>query len=238
MPRLSELLAIYAGGLRALEPEGQATGMFKQALMQAELTPLGLVGDQQADRRVHGGAEKALHEFARKSYAAIAGSFPALAATAVPGTLGENVSSEGRDDTNVCIGDTLRIGGAVVQVSQPRRPCWKINHRFDCRELSHFIERRQLTGWYYRVLEPGMITLGDRIELLDRANEDITIAAFTKTVTRHRPEPDALNTLINARGLSEQWRVRLTGRRDYLARQSTANRAAPLARTHMDRDKE
>lgn len=233
---MSELLGIYAGGLRALEPEGQATGMFKQALAQAEITRLGIVGDQQADRRVHGGPEKALHEFARESYVTIAASFPELAATAVPGTLGENLSSAGRDDTNVCIGDTLRIGSTVVQVSQPRRPCWKINHRFECRALSHFVERRQLTGWYYRVIEPGMITLGDRIELLDRTGEGITIAAFTKTVTRHRPEPDTLTVLINARGLSEQWRTRLAQRRDYLAGHPAAKREAPNARTNTNRE--
>lgn len=233
---MSELLGIYAGGLRVLEPEGQATGMFKQALAQAEVTRLGIVGDQQADRRVHGGPEKALHEFARASYATIAASFPELAATAIPGTFGENLAGAGRDDTNVCIGDTLRIGGTVVQVSQPRRPCWKINHRFDCRGLSHFVERRQLTGWYYRVIEPGMIALGDHIELLDRTNEDVTIAAFTQTVTRHRPEPDALNALINAHGLSEQWRTRLVQRRDYLARRPGANREAPIAGTNTNRE--
>lgn len=226
---MSELLGIYAGGLRALEPEGQATGMFKQPLERAEVTRLGIAGDQQADRRIHGGPGKALHEFARVSYTAIAQSFPALVAAAVPGTLGENLSSAERDDATVCIGDTLRIGGALVQVSQPRRPCWKINHRFDCRELSHFIERRQLTGWYYRVLEPGVIALGDRIELLERADPGVTIAAFTRTVTAHRPEADALNVLINAHGLSEEWRARLTRRRDYLARRRGAGRVSPAA---------
>jgi MOSC domain-containing protein YiiM len=167
---------------------------------------------------------------------AIAASFPELAATAVPGTFGENLSSAGRDDENVCIGDTLRIGGAVVQVSQPRRPCWKINHRFESRRLSHFVERRQLTGWYYRVLEPGVITLGDHIELLDRVAGSVTIATFTKTVARHRPEPDALNALINAPGLSAEWRSRLTRRRDYLAGRTAAGRDAPLARNNTNRE--
>lgn len=233
---MSELLGIYAGGLQPLEPEGQATGMFKHALAKAELTPLGLVGDRQADRRIHGGPEKALHEFARASYAAIATSFPALAAVAVPGTFGENLSSAERDDSNVCIGDTLRIGAAVVQVSQPRRPCWKINHRFACRELSHFVERRQLTGWYYRVIETGVLKLGDRIELLDRAAAPVTIAAFTQTVTRHRPEPDALNALMNAHGLSAEWRERLARRRDYLATRRNDGAEAADARVHTNRE--
>lgn len=219
---MSELLGIYAGSLRALEPEGQATGIFKQAVQQAEVTRLGIVGDQQADRRVHGGPDKALHEFARSSYASIIVQFPELAATATAGTFGENLSSADRGDTDVCIGDTLRIGEVVVQVSQPRRPCWKINHRFDCRKLSHFIERRQLTGWYYRVLEPGTITLGDRIDLLDRVSDGVTIAAFTQTIARHRPDPGALDALINASGLNEEWRARLTQRRDYLAKRTSA----------------
>lgn len=219
---MSELLGIYAGALRALEPEGQPTGIFKQAVRHAEVTRLGIRGDHQADKRVHGGPEKALHEFARSSYAVILSRFPELADTATVGTFGENLSSAQRSDADVCIGDTVRIGEVVVQVSQPRRPCWKINHRFESRELSQFIERRQLTGWYYRVLEPGTITLGDDVELIDRANDAVTIAAFTKTIARHRPDPDALNVLINATGLNEQWRTRLTQRRDYLAARSGA----------------
>ncbi|MGR9089969.1 MAG: MOSC domain-containing protein [Gammaproteobacteria bacterium] len=233
---MSELLGIYAGSLRALEPEGQATGIFKQALLQAEVTRLGIVGDHQADRRVHGGPDKALHEFARSSYAAITTQFPQLVGTATAGTFGENLSSADRADADVCIGDTVRIGEVVVQVSQPRRPCWKINHRFECRELSHFVERWQLTGWYYRVLEPGMITLGDRIELLERVNDSVTVAAFTKTVARHRPDPDALNALINATGLNEEWRARLTQRRDYLAARPSAAQAPPTRRTETNRE--
>lgn len=214
---MSELLGLYAGTLRALEPEGQSTGIFKQPVEHADVTQLGIVGDHQADKRVHGGPEKALHQFARVSYDSIARQFPELGERAIPGTFGENLSSAELDDRSVCIGDTYRIGGIVVQVSQPRRPCWKINHRFDNRELSKFVERRQLTGWYYRVLEPGAIAIGDRIELLDRVNDDLTIAGFTRTINRHRPDTAELDKLIDARCLNAEWRGRLQQRRDYLA---------------------
>lgn len=214
---MSELLGLYAGTLRALEPEGQATGIFKQPLERVDVTSLGIVGDQQADKRVHGGPEKALHQFARASYDSIAAQFPELGERAIPGTFGENLSSADLDDRSVCIGDTYRLGGIVVQVSQPRRPCWKINHRFDNRMLSKFVERRQLTGWYYRVIETGTIAIGDPIELLDRVNDDLTIAAFTRTISQHRPDTGELDKLIEAPCLNTEWRRRLQQRRDYLA---------------------
>jgi len=217
---MAEILGLYAGALRALEPEGQATGIYKQPITQADVTETGIVGDHQADRRMHGGEDKALHQFALASYDTIVGQYPQLDGIAVPGAFGENLSSAEFDDQNVCIGDTYRIGSIVVQVSQPRRPCWKINHRFDCRELSMFVERRRITGWYYRVIEGGHVAVGDPMTLTERCNEDVSIATFTDVISQHRPHPDMLDKLIHAANLNADWRHRLVQRRDYLATRS------------------
>jgi MOSC domain-containing protein YiiM len=167
--------ALYRGRLRSLEPEGQRTGIYKDPIDVAEVTAEGIAGDQQADRRFHGGAEKALHQYAVSSYERIVESFPELQGTAVPGSIGENISSSGLTDAGVCIGDIYRMGPVLVQVSQPRSPCWKINHRFRVERLSRFIEQHRITGWYYRVLEPGVLTVGDDIALVERPNEAVSV---------------------------------------------------------------
>ncbi len=120
---------VYVGGIKSLEPEGQPSGIYKRPpLGPLRLTFTGLLGDVQADRRVHGGPEKALHHYAAENYARLADAFPECAAAFLPGSIGENISTRGWLEGAICIGGIFRIGAALVQVSQPRSPCWKINH--------------------------------------------------------------------------------------------------------------
>ena len=131
--------------------------------------------------------------------------------------MGENISSEQLKDTRLCIGDIYRMGKVLLQVSQPRTPCWKINHRFAIEKLSLFVEQQRITGWYYRVLEPGRLHVGDTIELLERPNGDISIDRFLDIRSQHRPSLPDLDALIHCKGLNEEWRVKLKKRKDFLA---------------------
>ena len=213
---MSSVTGLYAGTLQALQPEGQRSGIYKLPIEQAEVTRKGIVGDQQADLRFHGGPEKALHQYACDSYELIVSHYPQLRGVAIPGSLGENLSSPDLNDADVCIGDVYRMGQVLLQVSQPRSPCWKINHKFAVDKLSLFIEQHRITGWYYRVLEMGRIRIGDPIQLLQRPNEGITIEHFHRVYKQHRPELEALDTLIACEGLNEEWRRRISSRRQYL----------------------
>lgn len=210
------LKSIYAGNLRTLEPEGQQTGIFKQRVDEAIVTRFGITADQQADRRVHGGPEKALHHYSVKSYQRIQQAFPHIAELAVPGSIGENLSCEEMSDVNVHIGDIYRIGSITVQVSQPRSPCWKINNRYSVPDLSVFIAQQRITGWYYRVLQEGVIQTGDVIELLDRPNPKLTIDHFNAISNQHRPGLEDLDILLAAQGLATDWRKRLLQRQEFL----------------------
>jgi MOSC domain-containing protein YiiM len=215
------LESIYAGQLTILEPEGQHTGIFKQGVSHAEVSWTGITSDQQADRSVHGGPEKALHQYAIASYKKIQAAFPAIADQAIPGSIGENLSSTAMSDEDVHIGDVYRIGSITVQVSQPRSPCWKINHRYGIPQLSVFIVEQRITGWYYRVLEEGSLRTGDQIELLDRPNPNLTIDYYNQIYYQHRPRLADLDTLINATGLTPQKRERLIQRREFLHHQES-----------------
>ena len=217
MKLTSNIDHVYAGGLRVLQPEGQQTGMFKQrhaGPVRVEMH--GIVGDQQGDTRVHGGPEKAIHQYAAQNYKRLAQAFHGSASELKAGSLGENISAVGLCEVSVHIGDVFQVGSAVLQVSQPRSPCWKINHRFDAEHMSMFVAKERITGWYYRVIQPGYFEVGAGIELLERYTERFSIDRFWQVQLSHRPVIDDLLALAATHGLAPDWQRRLSERAKYL----------------------
>lgn len=217
MKLTSNIGHLFAGGMAYLEPEGQRTGIFKKRISgQARVEVQGIVGDEHGDPRVHGGPEKAVHHYAAENYGRLAQAFPHSAQALVPGSLGENISALHLSEQNVHIGDVFQIGSALVQVSQPRSPCWKINHRFDAERMSMHIAQERITGWYYRVIQPGFIQTGDEIALLERQTDRFSIDQFWQVQLSHRPYIDDLLALIAIPGLAEDWKRRLSERVKWL----------------------
>jgi MOSC domain-containing protein YiiM len=137
----------------------------------------GMDGDEQGDRRVHGGPDKALHLYALEHYAdwrrdfAGADAHPPAAALALlgtPGAFGENLGTRGLTESQVCLGDRLRVGSALLEVSQARQPCWKLNDRFGVPDMARRVQQTMRSGWYCRVIEDGTLRAGDAIVLLER----------------------------------------------------------------------
>lgn len=214
---MTRITAVFAGGVRPLAPEGQPSGILKAAVAgPVFLGPVGLEGDEQADRRVHGGPDKALHHYPAEHYAQFRAAWPACAAQFVPGSLGENVSTTGWTEEDVCVGDVFRIGAARVQVTQPRSPCWKINHRYGLEAVMQFVAEHGLTGWYCRVLEAGRIEAGDVFELLERNPEPVTLRRLWEVTRSHRPAAEELSRLAWTPGLSENWAEKLRQRLEWL----------------------
>lgn len=176
----------------------------------------GLAGDAQADRRVHGGPEKALHQYPVAHYGRLAAAFPHLRDDLKPGTLGENLSVPGWDEANVCIGDVFRLGDARIQVSQPRSPCWKIDSRFATEGMARLIEAQGITGWYFRVIEEGAVEPDCSFELLERSATDVTLAHLLEAWRAHRPALAHLRALAATPGLTAGWADKLRQRADRL----------------------
>ena len=129
----------------------------------------GLADDEQGDRRVHGGIYKALHHYPFEHYhhwRAQLGHSPLLER---PGAFGENISTTGLGEADLCLGDVLRCGNVLLQVAQTRQPCWKLNDRFGVQDMSLRVQRSGLCGWYYQVLEPGELQVGQALLLEQRA---------------------------------------------------------------------
>ena len=216
---------LFAGRAVRIDDEGQFSAIRKQPVTGPVcITRLGLLGDEQADRRVHGGPEKAVHQYAAENYAKLAARFPQIADELIVGSIGENISSFGVDESTVCIGDTYRLGSVVLQVSQPRRPCWKIDTRYEITGLTAFIVESGHTGWYYRVLEEGTATPGDALVALDRPAGAVSLETLWHTWHQHRPDIDGLLALAGAPGLTPAWVRKITERVDWLkANPSTAH---------------
>lgn len=208
----------------------------------------GLAGDRVGDTRVHGDADKAIHHYPRDHYAAwIKDLAPAPAFLAEVGAFGENISTTGITEETICVGDILRLGTARVQVSQGRQPCSKLNIRFGRKDMAKRVQNTGRSGWYYRVLEPGLVGPGDRLVLEERPNADwplsrILHVLYIDTLNRadleaHRHPARADGRLAQDRGQApgDQWRRglvpahgvhRLVTRR---ANQPAADRITPSA---------
>jgi MOSC domain-containing protein YiiM len=203
---MSSGIQLFAGTPVRIDDEGQFSAIWKQPVAgPVRIAKAGLVGDVQADRRVHGGPEKAVHQYAGENYAKLAAAFPQIADTLIVGSIGENISTFGFDETNVCIGDIVRAGSAVLQVSQPRRPCWKIDSRYGLKGITAYIVESGLTGWYYRVLEEGEAQPGEPLEIIERPAGAVLLDTLWTSWHRHRPDHEALAAIAGAPGLTPAW---------------------------------
>lgn len=171
------------------------------------LRRLGLEGDQQADRRFHGGEDKALHHYARDHYPVWHAEYPTLPPFPVPGGFGENVSTLGMVEETVCFGDVYRLGGALVQVTQPRQPCWKLNIRFGHPDFARRVQDSGRTGWYYRVLREGEIAAGDSFILEGRPYPDWSMARLLRLWYGMPLDQDGLRAVLDLADLPERWRA-------------------------------
>lgn len=151
------------------------SSIFKQSVSQPIwLGKTNLVGDQQADLVHHGGPEKAIFAYPVEHYSYWRKTISNI--TIYPGGMGENFSLTNQLETDVAIGDTYEIGEAVIQVSQPRQPCWKPARRFKQQEFALQIQRTGRTGWYFRVLQEGIVEKNQLLNLIDRPFPEWTIA--------------------------------------------------------------
>lgn len=176
------------------------------------LRRLGFEGDQVADTKVHGGADKAVHLYPAEHYPYWTAKLDGHPLLSAAGAFGENISASGLTEEQVRIGDRFRIGKALVEVAQGRQPCWKIDHHFGLHGLSREVIRTGRCGLYFRVIEEGIVAPGDAIEQVAAANHDWTIKRVFKLLIGggHRIEGAAweLRQLAALESLAEVWRKR------------------------------
>lgn len=173
------------------------------------LDQTGLEGDAQADVKNHGGPEKAVCVYPSEHYPYWEARLDrALEA----GSFGENFGTEDLLETEVCIGDVYRAGTAVVQVNQPRQPCFKLAARHGIKELALWVRETGFTGFYLRCLEPGEVRAGDGIVLLERPAHDVSLAKANRVMHRDKRDTVGIERLLSIPELSDSWRSQLEER--------------------------
>lgn len=185
------------------------SGIFKSPVTGfVRVTQTALEGDQQADLKNHGGPDNVLLAYAAAHYAFWRKelALPDLAF----GSFGENVTLAGDfSDETVCVGDTWKIGPVVLQVTQPRQPCWKLARRLNRPEVVKKVIDRGWGGWYSRVLAEGAIATGMAVELLARPHPEWNLIRAVKTMYARNHSPDAAGQLARLPELSARWKQEL-----------------------------
>ncbi len=173
----------------------------------------GLAPDEQADRRVHGGPEMALHLYPLDHHAwwrEQIGDHPALDE---PGGFGSNLAVTGLTEDMVHIGDRFRCGSALIEVSQPRQPCWKIEHRFGHKGMVARIITTGRCGWYFRVIEQGEVAAGDPLERIALGATDWSVARVFTALVAGKANADELAELAGLAPLTPRLRERAAAMR-------------------------
>ncbi len=203
----------HCGDAESDEPMDRpwTTGFFKKPVSgQVWLGRTNLDGDGQADLKHHGGPDKAVNAYPFEHYAYWR---KQLGIDELPhGGFGENFTVEGLLEAEVCIGDRFEIGDAVVQVSQPRQPCWKLARRWRVKDLAVQVQDNGRTGWYFRVLREGRVGAGDQLSLAEKGDVAWSVARANDVMHRDKNDRQAARELAACSGLSISWRETLQRR--------------------------
>ena len=201
-----EIVDVRVGKVAPLGAGGPPSAIDKQPVAgPVKAGPLGLAGDEQAERKHHGGPDKAIHAYAIAHLPAWAAELPASAERFRPGAFGENLVTGGATEADICLGDRWRINGILLEVSQGRQPCWKLNLRFGVPDMARRVQDTGRSGWYFRVIEPGEVASGDRGTLVDRPHPTWTLARVSHLLYHDRHNRTALAELAALPGLTESW---------------------------------
>lgn len=184
------------------------TGIFKTVVSgKVWLSKLNLAGDAQADLSVHGGSHKAVNVYPSEHYPYWKQD---LHLPDMPyGAFGENFTTCGLREDEVSIGDVFKVGSAVVQISQPRQPCWKIERRWNIDDFSARIKQTGMTGWYFRVLQEGDVEAGNDFILVERPFPRWTVSIAYAIMRNRKTDITAAQELAQCPALSPRWQKNL-----------------------------
>ncbi|WP_032092331.1 MOSC domain-containing protein [Necropsobacter rosorum] len=160
------------------------TAIRKKAVQQATVSRLGLVGDTVGDKKHHGGVDKALFFNGQKTLEKLTALLGLEYDYRQDSRFGENFVVSGLDEQAVCIGDQWQIGGVIVEVCQPRKPCNTLSKNTGLAYTRKLVVEQGLVGWYARVLQTGQVRQGDSLQLLARPYPTMTVAVVHRLLSQ------------------------------------------------------
>jgi len=204
---MMKVLSVNVSQPRAIQVGGREvmTGIYKEPVTgRVGVRRHSLDGDGQADLRVHGGEHKAVYAYPFEHYAQWECELGRSGFT--PGMFGENLTVSGATEETVCIGDMLRIGTAVLQVTHPRTPCFKLAHKFGRPQFIKEFLLSGRSGYYLRIVEEGELGAGDAIEFVSRDPQRITVRGLLGLTDLKEINPDLAARAMRVDALPFSWR--------------------------------
>jgi MOSC domain-containing protein YiiM len=198
------LTAVSVGRPRLATYRGRtvSSAIWKQPVAgRVAVQGVNIAGDDQADRTVHGGADKAIYAYAAED----TGWWQLeLDRELGPGAFGENLTTRSVDVSAALVGERWAIGSTVLEVAQPRLPCFKLGLRHGLPDLTRRFARALRPGAYLRIVREGEIGAGDRIEIVSRPDHDVTVELAARAVLF---EHDRMPHVLEAPALPDAWRA-------------------------------
>lgn len=188
------------------------TGIHKNPVSEPVfLSTLIFTGDGQGDLMHHGGVDKAVCVYPYEHYPYWERE---LGKPLHPGAFGENLTLRGLTENDVCIGDSFQIGEAVVQVSQPRQPCFKLSLIHERKEMPLLVQNTGYTGYYFRVLKEGMVDPSDQLMHISRPALAISVTEANRLMHHDKSDLEGIRNLLKVDELSDSWRKTFEKRLD------------------------
>lgn len=182
-----------------------STGIYKVSVKgRVMLRTLNLDGDRQADLTVHGGPTKAAYVYPAEHYSYWRDELPGT--ELAWGMFGENLTTEGLDESAINIGDRFRLGSAEVMVTEPRMPCYKLGIKFGRPDIIKRFLTSGRTGFYLSVQREGEVGAGDEIELIAPGAHKVTVADITGLYSSNKDDVEMMRRAIDLEALPESWR--------------------------------
>ncbi|MGE7603713.1 MOSC domain-containing protein [Peribacillus sp. NPDC097675] len=185
------------------------TAMKKRSIESVTVTKLGIEGDGVGNRKFHGGPDRALCFYPFEHYHLWNQKF--FKQLSIP-AFGENLTTAGMTENQTYIGDVYRIGETVVQITQGRIPCSTISHFNHEPDFLKLVKETNLTGYFAKVIQEGMIRKQDDIVLLERLQDQVTVLYATDVILHHRDGQDGVNNLLSIHSLADEWKSLLLNR--------------------------
>lgn len=201
-----EIVSVNVGMPRTVDYQGKelVTGIYKTPISSSLfVSKTQLEGDGQADLTVHGGVDKALCVYPAEHYAYWE---EKLGRKLEPGSFGENLTVRGFLEEDVCIGDKYAIDDVIVQVSQPRQPCFKAGKRLEWVQAPANMQETGFTGFYFRVLKEGYMSKESKVKLIAKDEAGVTLKYANQIKYHDRKNKQAIQRLIETDPLSASWK--------------------------------
>ena len=201
-----KIVALNIGKITSMDCNGKAesTAIFKMPVKEKVwLTKTGFVGDEQADLKHHGGEDKAVCVYSYEHYAYWETVFGAPLPNAA---FGENLTVQGMLESELHIGDIFQIGEALVQITQPRQPCYKLIARYGIKEFPIHMQDKGYTGFYLRVLKEGYIDGNSNITRVTLDENQISIDFANQMMHHDQQNFSEIKKILTVDALSANWR--------------------------------